>query len=772
MIEEPSANGDVRPHNAETQLRRLGALIVEELALRPHRLRTALRFASIATIGAGLMAAAHVDSPLGPYVIWLMLGAGPMLSLQTAIRYIAIEAPLLAISVPLAGIMAESPWLLLPLIAGLSAGATYLSIVWQLGSFALVTQVVILDTFYGVVFNPNSIGWSTAANFGACVISFLLIAAFDGWIWPTPAEATLVESLASSLQRMRSRLLSAANYYLDETSNQRPANPPATSEMPAQIALLNNATAEALSAHRRAVILAAITRGARLQIEIDRLTVAARESVPRNVRKLLRSQFDDVVNAIDEALNELAHEMLTTIRTDPDEPASPAAARVRTTVNALNTRIVAVRPSYIGSAGIAEISNLSAFIEGLEMMARLLERPLDEPPPAAGASPGASERSAAPRRTDSGLQRHCLKVALCMTIGYVIGLTAQRPDLSVILTTIIITALPTYGAAMRKMILRIVGTAIGGLIVTLTIITVTPNFESLPAYLIAVFPVLFISAYAALASGRTAYAGKSIGTTFLLVFAGLSPSQDIYGPLWRLWGILLGVCVVTLVFFILWPEYAGDSLLPRLRRILRDTIAIGPGGDAAISEVRTSQISSEITGSLVQILEIADDARLEGRASSIDHEAVVQAAGTLRRIAHRLGAIANNRVKYELPALSDRTERAHESILAAIRARLNSWLGFFESADSLSHRAAMALAATHSDQDIAQPLADFGQRLEADGFAEIGGWNFDQRRLLLAELQSLRRLEFLMRELDRFLARVPGSPSSAKAIIGQPKLAA
>jgi uncharacterized membrane protein YccC len=730
-----------------------------------------LRLAVIATIGTGLMAAAHVDSPLGPYVIWLMLGTGPMMSLQTAIRYIAIEAPLFALSVPLAGRLAESPWLLLTWIAGFSAGATYLSILWRLGSFALVTEVVILDTFYGVVFNPNSVGWSTAATFSACVISFLLIAAFDGWIWPMPAETTLIESLGSSLQRMRARLLTTADYYLDERSNQRPANPPATSEMPAQVALLNSATAEALSPHRRAVLLAAITRGARLQIEIDRLTVTARESVPHNLRKLIRPELDDAINAIDQALGELAHEMLTTIRTNPDEPPSPAAARVRTAVDTLNTRIVAVRPSYIGSAGIAELSNLSAFIAGLEMMARLLERPLDEPPRAAGTSPRARVRSGAAYAADLGIDRHCLKVTLCMTIGYLIGLTAQRPDLSVILTTIIITALPTYGAAMRKMILRIVGTAIGGLIVTLTIMIVTPNFESLPAYLIAVFLVLFISAYAALASGRTAYAGKSIGTTFLLVFAGLSPSQDIYGPLWRLWGIMLGVCVVTLVFFVLWPEYAGDSLLPRLRAILRDTIALTPGGVTALSTVRTDEISSEITGALVQILEIADDARLEGRASLIDHEAVVQAAGTLRRIAHRLGTIANNRVDHELPALDDRIERARASILAAIRARLTSWLTFFESANSLSSRAAIALAATHSERDIAQPLADYGEKLEADGFAEISAWTFDQRRLLLAELQSLRRLEFLMRELDRFVARVPGSASSAKIIVGQPTLA-
>ena len=59
----------------------------------------------------------------------------------------------------------------------------------------------------------------------------------------------------------------------------------------------------------------------------------------------------------------------------------------------------------------------------------------------------------------------------------------QRADLSTILTTVLITALPTYGATLRKMILRIVGVIIGGAITLLTIIIVTPNFETLPAYM-------------------------------------------------------------------------------------------------------------------------------------------------------------------------------------------------------------------------------------------------------------------------------------------------
>lgn len=199
------------------------------------------------------------------------------------------------------------------------------------------------------------------------------------------------------------------------------------------------------------------------------------------------------------------------------------------------------------------------------------------------------------RRTDApdpALVRYSLKVGLCAVIGYAVGIVTQRADLSTILTTVLITALPSYGAALRKMILRIVGAIVGGVVSLLAIIIVTPNFSTLPAYLLAVFVVFYVSAYSSLTSGRVAYAGKQIGTTFALVFAGLSPALDVYEPLWRIWGILLGTLVVAIVTFLLWPEYAGDSLLPRLRKVIRDTLALAPGGSAANTEDRIQQTNS------------------------------------------------------------------------------------------------------------------------------------------------------------------------------------
>jgi hypothetical protein len=272
-----------------------------------------------------------------------------------------------------------------------------------------------------------------------------------------------------------------------------------------------------------------------------------------------------------------------------------------------------------------------------------------------------------------------------------------------------------------------------------------------------------------LTSGRVAYAGKQIGTTFALVFTGLSPSADIYGPLWRIWAILLGTVVVAIITLILWPEYAGDSLLPRLRKVILDTLALAPGGLSANTENEIQQTNSETMRTLAEILGIADDAQLEGRVSLVDHHAIVQAAGTLRRIANRLSSIATERIITPLPQLDSATESARAAFFAAISQQLESWLNFFNSAESRRPDVAPAVLRAPSRENLEGPLQQFSSRLAEPAFARIESWTLQQRRTILAELQSMRRLEFLFSDLNRWLAQIlaPASDPRARLRISQ-----
>ena len=747
----------------------LAALLSGELAPTTRKFRTAFRLTTIATIGAGLVAICQVNNELGTYIVWLLVGAGPMMSIRKAGAFLIAEALALVLSVVMARALVETPWLTLPFIFALISFSTYLGTTRKLGAGLLLIEVVCLYAFYGVVFAPQEIGWGAAGAFGGSVIAFGVIVLFDNWLWPDRREAILTESLGASIARARARFVEASNFFLDGEAAPRPRLPPPTSDLPAHMALLDQVRAEGVSEHRRAILLAAVTRVARISLEVDRSVVAAREDAPREIRTMVRPEIQATVAAIAAALDEIARELPTHIAVGADEPPPAWRTLARSATDALGARVIQIRPAYIGKASPAEIENFAAFTDSLAGLAGHIERLLDEPPEPAVAAPPDKAVPQLSGAADPALVRFSLKVGLCAMIGYIIGILTQRPELSTILTTVLITALPTYGAALRKMILRIVGAIIGGAVSLLAIIIVTPNFETLPAYLLALFIVFYVSAYCSLTSGRVAYAGKQIGTTFALVFAGLRPSVDIYGPLWRIWGILLGTLVVAIIALILWPEYAGDSLLPRLRRVIRDTLALAPGGPAANTEDEIQRANSDTMRVLAEILEVADDAQVEGRASMVDHKAIVEAAGTLRRIANRLALIATGRIVAPTPPLDPETESARAAVLAAICRQLQAWLDFFSSDESLSAAAAQRIALTNSPDELEKPLGEFSSRLEAGEFARLESWTLEWRRAILADLHSMRRLEFLVSELNRWLAQIPGPGSSPGSRIPVPQ---
>src|ERR1700730_7344317 len=314
---------------------RVAALLAQELSPSSRRFWSALRLTVIATIGTALIVICHVNNQLGTYIVWLVVGAGPMLSLRRATGILVAEALVLASSVVMARALAETPWLMLPFLFAFMALSTFIALTRELGAAALLIQVISLDGFYGVVFAPQEIGWAAAGGFGGSAIAYGVITVFDNWLWPDHADPSLMESLGASAARERSRFLEASKFYLHNRAARRPPEPPPTSDLPDHLALLNRADAEGATARRHAVLLAAITRMARIHISVDRLIVSAREDVPRGVRAILQTEIGAAVDAIAAALDEIAREASTFIRTGPDQPPPPAAARGRSGMDAL-----------------------------------------------------------------------------------------------------------------------------------------------------------------------------------------------------------------------------------------------------------------------------------------------------------------------------------------------------------------------------------------------------------------------------------------------------
>jgi hypothetical protein len=86
----------------------LQQLVVEELRPRPGRIRTAVRMAFIAAVGAALTAALHIDGALGPVTLWVALYASSSrMTASEGLIMLVTYAVTLSASVFLAGILVD-----------------------------------------------------------------------------------------------------------------------------------------------------------------------------------------------------------------------------------------------------------------------------------------------------------------------------------------------------------------------------------------------------------------------------------------------------------------------------------------------------------------------------------------------------------------------------------------------------------------------------------------------------------------------------------------
>jgi len=734
---------------------RLIRLLGEEFSPTPRRVRIAVRIGLECAVGMGLMAAMQIDSILGAYVLYNLTSAGaPMIRPLMCALLILVEGVALALSHPLAGILAEAPWLMLSFFALETAAYAYLVSRLQLGAVWLMVQITFLGTFYVVVFAPNDFGWGLAYTFGGVTVAFLLMTLFDTVLWPEPAEAALLESLRECLERTRTRLRNVVHVFLDSDDASAVPAAPLISHLPAHLNLLSRAESERSDPHRDAVLLAFVTTIERIYVELARLTFVVGERTPRVFRDLFKPQLEAVADALDRSLARLDDYIAGGIVHGPSSPMAESATEVAAAFKALDARrdelAILSRPE----AQAAEINVMGSFMLGLRGIARLLElSPDDTPTPVTKAPPQTIASKLFPLDPDA--TKYATKLGVAIALAYVVGLTTQRGDLTVILWTVVIAGLPTYGATYRKMWLRLIGGVIGGAIGLAMIIIVTPNFETVLTYMIACFVALSVAGHAAQSSDRINYAARQAGTSFVLVFAGLSPSEDIYAPLWRVWGMLLGIAIVALVFLILWPEYAANSQLPRIKKLLRACLDLMPGGAAASSDERIQAAEREVMKTANELLNIADDARLEGRACAIDPDRVVDATGTLRRIAYRVGSVSEVRLQTPIPPLAPETQAARDAFEAELRARLQSWLDYIEQYRPPTSRSALAWAEQHDSARLGELLTRYTDRISASGYAEVASWPADTRVVLFGEIESFHRFIILANELDDNLSRVP-----------------
>ena len=169
----------------------------------------------------------------------------------------------------------------------------------------------------------------------------------------------------------------------------------------------------------------------------------------------------------------------------------------------------------------------------------------------------------------SGLLVYAVKLSLCATLCYVIYNALAWPGISTATLTVLIAGLSTTGATYQRMLFRILGSAVGAVILGIgCIIFVFPYADTAIPFLVAVACVSFIGAWIA-RSPHFGYVGLQIVFSFYLIaFEGFSAPTLMTPARDRLIGIFLALIVMWAIFHQLHPEKTVDKMRHGLARLL------------------------------------------------------------------------------------------------------------------------------------------------------------------------------------------------------------
>lgn len=163
-----------------------------------------------------------------------------------------------------------------------------------------------------------------------------------------------------------------------------------------------------------------------------------------------------------------------------------------------------------------------------------------------------------------------LKISLCATICYIIVRAVDWPGISTSVITVLIAGLSSSAAIKQKLIFRLLGAAIGGLLLGLgATIFLFPYMDSITSLVILIAGIAFLSAWWA-AGRQFNYVGLQIAFSFYIVtFEGFSPSTQLAPARDRFMGVLLALVVMAFVFDQLWPVRTVTAMRAELAHILR-----------------------------------------------------------------------------------------------------------------------------------------------------------------------------------------------------------
>ena len=205
-----------------------------------------------------------------------------------------------------------------------------------------------------------------------------------------------------------------------------------------------------------------------------------------------------------------------------------------------------------------------------------------------------------------------LKVTLAGMVGYFCYTASDYFGIHTVYYTPLIIALASTGASVHKGVLRIVGCIIGGTLGLICSVWLIPRFETLGMYLLIVFCLHGLAAWIAAGSDRISYIGLQIALAFDLgVLKEYGPPSSIDPLRDRFIGIILGVCSISIVFSLVWPESAQSIAREKLAACLRAIASLLCLGGRKSSTPERERLELEIESRLSEANSYEEQATFE-----------------------------------------------------------------------------------------------------------------------------------------------------------------
>ena len=179
-----------------------------------------------------------------------------------------------------------------------------------------------------------------------------------------------------------------------------------------------------------------------------------------------------------------------------------------------------------------------------------------------------------------------LKISLCATLCYILYHALDYPGISTSVITVMVGGLTSSGATNQKLVFRLIGSTIGGLIFGIGATTfLFPHMDSITSLIVLTAPIAFIAAWVA-AGPKFSYIGLQIAFSYYIVaFEGFGAPTELAPARDRLIGILLALAIMWFVFDQIWPVRTTTVMRQTFAAVLRsgasllELIGTVPGRD-------------------------------------------------------------------------------------------------------------------------------------------------------------------------------------------------